>query len=742
MLLWMLTVWMAQAVASPAQFVSTAPDAMPMVLTSTDIDATVQAGLAVVALRQVWENPSERPIDAHYTLPLPPDAAVRHMEMHCQGRRIIGEVQSREQARATYTAARAAGQQAALLEQERGNWFRQQVGGICPGESIVIDIEYVTTPAYTDQTYQLILPTAIGERYKPDGLERPRHTRRRTEAPTLAVSVSIEEGLAVSSLWSDTHDIDVVEEQRWGTRVELLDGAPDGDFTLSWSLSGEEPLASALYTPGSVGEPGYISVRVEPTLSEAIADPVPRDLIFVLDASCSMAGRPWEQAQDSVRRALDSMDAGDTFNLLKFSSQVAPLFETSQPATPDNIALAQSWLSSFLGGGTDMEVGLRRAMRLPGPSESLRTVLLLTDGYIGTEEDVYRTVEAHRGDARVFALGIGSSVNHHLLERVARAGRGASLVQYPDPDAEDAISTVQEWIARPVMTDVSLRFTGLAVSSVVPERIPDLWTGRPIRVMARATSRARGSVVISGQINGSPKQITIPIQRARLDNDALAMSWARAQIADHMVLLPESQREAVVLPLALQHHLVSRYTSLVATSSQPAQCSVEATEVSVPHLAPRDSRLSTGQGNHGGGQISFEDADVDGALVKPSGTLLLSRQRATMNPLIQIRDDFDDSMRESAAWVGTASDTQWLQLLELATELRTDLKACIDGPLMADKDGQVDLYISVRAGRVVVIRLLNSSTAELGIASCMMSRVESWEFGTELNAEGTVSFSF
>jgi hypothetical protein len=288
---------------------------------------------------------------------------------------------------------------------------------------------------------------------------------------------------------------------------------------------------------------------------------------------------------------------------------------------------------------------------------------------------------------------------------------------------------------------VSIRFTGMAVSSVVPERIPDLWTGRPIRVMARTSGPPRGSVVISGNINGEPQELIVSIRRARLENDALAVSWARAQIADHMVLLPKNQREAVVLPLALEHHLVSRYTSLIAASDKPALCSVEADEVSVPHLAPRDTRLSTGTYSYGG-EINFDDVGIDGSLVKPSGVLLLTRQRATMNPLIKIRDDFDDNLRESAEWVDSVSDPQWLLLLERATDMRTDLQVCIDGPLMSDKDGQVDLWITVQAGRVVGVRLLNSSTAELGIAACMIGRVESWDFGRDLTAEGKVSFSF
>ena len=46
-------------------------------------------------------------------------------------------------------------------------------------------------------------------------------------------------------------------------------------------------------------------------------------------------------------------------------------------------------------------------------------------------------------------------------------------------------------------------------------------------------------------------------------------------------------------------------------------------------------------------EIDFEGVEVEGELVKPQGALLLDRQRASFNPLIKLRLDFNEEMQQS-----------------------------------------------------------------------------------------------
>jgi hypothetical protein len=46
-------------------------------------------------------------------------------------------------------------------------------------------------------------------------------------------------------------------------------------------------------------------------------------------------------------------------------------------------------------------------------------------------------------------------------------------------------------------------------------------------------------------------------------------------------------------------------------------------------------------------EIDFEGVDVTGELVKPQGSLLLDRRKANFNPLIKLRENWDDEMKHS-----------------------------------------------------------------------------------------------
>src|SRR6185436_14217068 len=121
-------------------------------------------------------------------------------------------------------------------------------------------------------------------------------------------------------------------------------------------------------------------------------------------------------------------------------------------------------------------------------------VLFLTDGFIGNEVEVIGETERLLGDSRVFALGIGSSVNHYLLSRLSESGRGFYQYLRPDEDPNGAVDRFVRRIERPLVTDVTVDFGNLQVAQVMPQRVPDLFDGQPLVVVGRYTQPGRGTV--------------------------------------------------------------------------------------------------------------------------------------------------------------------------------------------------------------------------------------------------------
>src|SRR6185369_4998842 len=100
----------------------------------------------------------------------------------------------------------------------------------------------------------------------------------------------------------------------------------------------------------------------------------------------------------------------------------------SVPATPANVASAVGLVDSQRGGGgTELLDALRAAYGVPKTggddrSSISRSVVVITDGYVGVEAQSFKYIRERLGEANLFAFGIGSSVNRALIEGMARAG--------------------------------------------------------------------------------------------------------------------------------------------------------------------------------------------------------------------------------------------------------------------------------------------------------------------------------
>ncbi len=341
----------------------------------------------------------------------------------------------------------------------------------------------------------------------------------------------------------------------------------------------------------------------------------PRELLFVIDSSGSMSGWPYESARGAVLLALDEMGPEDTFNLVRFSNAASSLFARPQHSTPGTRSQAREWLSDFSGGGTNMDAGIVHSLTMPGDPEAMRLVLLLTDGYVGGEDTMFRLVRRHLGDARMFSLGVGSSVNRYLLEGLAEMGRGDVIYHFGDQPLGEAVASFYDRIAHPALSDLDIDWGGLEVSEQYPAEIPDLWSGQPLRVVAKYEPTAAHSdgvmraVITVGGVLGTEEvawelPLEVPVVEPR--HEGLGSIWARRKIRDIEWYPRGRSADEVrqdVTDVALDHHLVSKYTSLVAIDDEPSPCGPASLRVSVPNHAPAGVSMAggaqLGQGGYG-----------------------------------------------------------------------------------------------------------------------------------------------
>lgn len=607
-------------------------------LEHTSVYAEITAGLARVTLTQWFTNPYDTPIEALYLFPLPSMAAVDAMELVCGDRVIEAFVAEKEEARQIYEEARQDGRKAALLEQVRDNLFRQSVAGLCPGEEVQVTLQYVEPVDQADGWYDWVFPMTVGPRFLPPWVSDRRDLvtpfTGDPEARKVDITVVLDEGLPLLDLVSDSHEVTVVDEGPWGAEVVPAqeEVAPDRDFHLAWTLASDDPLASLqVHRPDDQAQ-GYLALNVEPPLLDEDFVSRPRELIFLLDTSGSMEGEPWEAEKATVRRALKEMRPSDTFNLVRFSNEATPLFERSRPNTLAHREAAMEWLAShYDGGGTEMEEGLVTALDLPPVPGALRLVLILTDGFVGGEDTMFSLVRQHLGGSRLFSLGLGAAPNRYLLEGLAEMGRGDVIYQSPGRPVSEAVGTFYDRIAWPAMSDIQVDWGDLDVEEELPARIPDLWAGRPLRVSARydvdphvadEDGRLRTLVTVRGMVGSRPVVLEVPVDVPLEEpgNEAVATLWARRKIRD-LTWYPrgrsEDQVKDAIVDVALEHHMVSRYTSLVAVDDDPSPCGASGATVQVPNLAPTGMAMMgttlgagglgmVGRGVGGGGALTLQ----------------------------------------------------------------------------------------------------------------------------------------
>ncbi|MGH9751222.1 MAG: TonB family protein [Blastocatellia bacterium] len=586
-------------------------------LKHTDVKAEVSGQLARVTVTQEFHNPFEEKIEAVYVFPLPQSAAVDDMTMIVGDHTVKGKIKRREEAQAIYEAAREAGQTASLLDQERPNIFTQSVTNIAPGAEVKITISYVEFLKYEDGTYEFVFPMVVGPRYipgRPIGKQgggwapdtskvpdasriTPRVAPKGTRAGhDISIEVKLDTGVPIDGLKSTLHEIDVARPDNHRAVVRLKDQAtiPNKDFILKFDVAGKQIADAVMAHRGAQG--GFFTLMLQPPERVTADDVAPKELVFVLDTSGSMSGFPIEKAKETMKLALDNLYPDDTFNLITFSGDTDILFPQPVPATRENLQRAQSFLASRQGsGGTEMMKAIRAALAPSDEQDHVRIVCFMTDGHVGNDMEIISEVQKHP-NARVFAFGIGSSVNRFLLDKMAEHGRGEVEYVTLEDDGSAAARRFHERVRNPLLTDIEIDWAELPVADVYPKRLPDLFSAKPLLLTGRYMSAARGVIRLRGNLAGQNfvKEIPVELPESQTEHDALATLWARTRIDNLMSQdyagiqngNPQPEVREAITQLGLEYRLMTQFTSFVAVEEMTVIDGDQPRRIDVPVEMP------------------------------------------------------------------------------------------------------------------------------------------------------------
>lgn len=561
------------------------PEVDRLPLKSTVVDADVVGAIADVKVKQVYVNTGRNTLEAIYTFPLSTKAAVYGMTMTIGSRVVRATIEEKSKARAAYEEAKDQGKRASLLEQSRPNVFTMNVTNIAVGDTIEVELRYTEVLVPEQGVYSFVYPTVVGPRYGggADGgdpnnayIGSPYTHAGQQPTYTFGYTLRLHSAVPLQEVNSPSHNM-TISYPTLGTATISCNDADGGnrDVVVNYSLRGNSIESGVMLYEGK--DENFFLMMVQPPKQVAKADIPPREYIFIVDVSGSMHGTPLDVSKALMRNLILGLDTDDHFNVLLFSGASALMDSVSVPATEDNISRAIKFIDEQRGyGGTEVLGALNMAYAVPRRTDDVsRTMVIVTDGYVGVEQQAFEIIRRNADNTNFFAFGIGQSVNRYIIEGMAFVGNGEPMIITDMEQAPAQADRFRQYISTPVLTRIKVDAKGMDIYDVEPMAVPDMMAERPIMIFGKYRGDATGSLTLSGKVGRKSYRQTFDLGKQQPDaaNSALRYLWARERIKYLEYLVGQwgdegSYQAKEIAALGLKYGLMTNYTSFIAIDEQ------------------------------------------------------------------------------------------------------------------------------------------------------------------------------
>jgi Ca-activated chloride channel family protein len=734
---------------SPYFFVnSDNPDTDRLPLKSTSASVNISGVIADVLVTQVYKNEGKNPLETIYIFPASTRAAVYGMKMTIGKRVIEAKIKKRDEARRDYEQARDAGKNASLLEQQRPNVFQMNVANIMPGDEIKVELKYTELLVPTDRVYEFVYPTVVGPRYSNQKAGSASTSERWVENPylhqselsttTFDINVVINAGMPIKDLTCATHKVNSAYESESLAKVVLDKADANGgnrDYILRYRLDGDKIQTGLLLSQGE--KENFFVLMMQPPKRVVNANIPGREYIFIVDVSGSMQGFPLEISKKLMSNLIGNLRSTDRFNVLLFSGGSSVMAEESLSATPANIQKAIYMIEHQQGGGgTELLPALKRALSLKKEDGFARTIVIATDGYVSIEEEAFDLIRNNLGNANMFAFGIGSSVNRHIIESMAHVGMGEPFI-ITKPDAAQAqAERFRKLIQSPVLTQIKVSFNGFHVYDVEPVSIPDILAERPVLAFGKWRGNPQGSIKLSG-IAGDGKYFeTIKMENYQpsKDNNALKYLWARHRItilSDYNKLRNDDKRVKEITELGLNYNLLTAYTSFVAVDNEVRNIDGKFTTVKQPLPLPEgvSDYAVGGYGNYAAAPAMRKSLDMG---MRSKMESRLSEDKSAVQELEAPKKN-DKAQKISIISVTTGKGLTKAEILKVIQTNLSEIEKCFAGKKSL---GTIKLNLTINSeGTVKNVEIATGVIKDAKLRQRIIAQVKQWLFPVTTNGQ-------
>lgn len=622
-------------------------------LKSTEVTTNINGVIAETYVVQTYVNEGDKPINAQYVFPTSSTATVHGMTMEIGSHRVTATIKEKEEAKEEYEEAKEEGKSASLLEQRRPNVFTMDVANVMPGDTARIELHYTELVVTREGVCEFVFPTVVGPRYvTPEDAGSPvadaavpdremstdgsqdgaaEGTVEEEDSPDTTVTnddgadgwaaspylpegvlpdseyhitVNLSTGVPIADVSCKSHEIKVEQENGSQARITLAnpeDYAGNRDFILKYRLTGESVESGLVLT--ETDSEKYFFLTVQPPERYVPDDIPPREYIFVLDVSGSMYGYPLDTAKDLIRNLVTGLRDTDRFNLVLFSDDTYLLSTKSLAANSGNVQAAIDLIDEQEGGGgTSMLPALQTAVSVPMKEDVARSVVIITDGYISNEDEIYDLINRNMDAASFFSFGIGCSVNDYLIKGIAQCGMGESFLVTDSEDAAQSAERFASYIEAPLMTGITVDYEGFDVYDVATSTPSILYAQKPLILFGKWRGEPTGTITVSGKAGGEDYVQKIPVADAAVDteDESIRYLWARTkldQLAGYGSTRNDDSVKKEITQLGLDYNMTTPYTSFVAVVEEIRNPEGESQDVNQANPLPLQvSNLAVGGG--------------------------------------------------------------------------------------------------------------------------------------------------
>ena len=525
------------------------------------VDVTINNGIAVTRVTQVFQNMENRQVEALYTFPVPAKASVANFSMWIGGKEVVGEVVEKKRARQIYDSYKQQRRDPGLLEQVDFKTFEMRIFPIAAQAEQRVEIAYYQELNFDHDWATYVYPLATTA-------ERNADTRVQG---TFGLNLEVKSEVPIVAMKSPSHEADFSIADHSGSYYEASLESPSGslarDIVLAYHVA-RPHTGLDVVTSRTGQEDGYFYLTLTPG-QELDRDAAGMDYVFILDISGSMASDGKLQvSSDSVAAFVNALGETDRFEVMTFNNQPTTHFNALRAVSDEAQAEAARFLETQQArGGTVLQSALRAAYNYAdAEGDRILNLVILSDGLTqkNDRQALLDVSGARPKNARVFCVGVGNEVDKPLLSQlVEEAGGLAAFISRGD-DFERQAQAFRRKLSRPIATDLQLRFAGVDVYDVVPTKLPNLYHGMPVRVYGRYEGDGPVTVTVDADVEGRSMRQEVPLEFPRTEegNPEIERMWALEMVRD-LEKTPGNTAVNEIIRLGEGYSIVTEYTSFL-----------------------------------------------------------------------------------------------------------------------------------------------------------------------------------